>query len=240
MLRSIFSPDNPVFRFFIKLGYCWWLNILWLATSIPLFTIGASTTALIYSCMKLHKGEGYPTVNFFHSFKENFKQATGIWLIYLPVGALLVLSVIYWNRFGLPGGTLAQGLAWALVLLYAMSLSYVFAIQSKFVNPIKRTIAFSFLLPLRNLKETALILVTLAAVVYFNVTTIVAVNFWTLNLGVGLIAYLFAVFYTNVFDRYIPKEEEPAPDAELSLSDEELDEAAERLRGMIQRESKGE
>ena len=158
--------------------------------------------------MKLHKGEGYPTTNYFRSFKENFRQATIIWLIYLPVGALLALSVIYWNRIGIPGGSLAQGLAWALVLLYAMSLSYVFAIQSKFVNPVKRTIAFSFLLPLRNLKETALILISLAAVIYFNLTTIVAVNFWTFNLGVGLLSYLFAVFYMNVFKKYIPEEED--------------------------------
>ena len=70
MLRTIFSPDNPVWRFFILVGRIWWLNILWLVCSLPIFTIGASTTALIYSCMKLKKDEGYPTENFFKSFKR--------------------------------------------------------------------------------------------------------------------------------------------------------------------------
>ena len=203
MLKGIFSPDNPVVRFIIKLGYCWWLNILWLVTSLPVITIGASTTALIYSSMKLHCDEGYPTTNFFRSFKENFRQATIIWLLYLAAGTLLGISLIYWNRSGMPGGTLMQGLAWALVLPYTMSLSWVFAIQSKFVNPVRQTILYSFMLPLRNLRETILILVTLGAVVYFNLTTIFAVNFWTLNLGVGLVAYLLAVFYKSVFSKYI-------------------------------------
>lgn len=223
MLKSIFSPDNPVFRFIIKIGYCWWLNILWLATSIPVITIGASTTALIYSAMKLHKDEGYPTKNFFHSFKENFRQATIIWLIYLAAGALLMLGAVYWNQSRISGHFIAQALIWALILLYAMSISYVFAIQSKFVNPISRTIIYSFLLPLRNLKETLLILVTIAAVVYFNVTTIFMVNFWTLNLGIGLIAFLFAVFYSNVFEKYIPKQEEPAEDESFSGDYSSLD-----------------
>lgn len=223
MLKSIFSTDNPVFRFIIKIGYCWWLNILWLATSIPVITIGASTTALIYSTMKLHKDEGYPTKNFFHSFKENFRQATIIWLIYLAAGALLMLGAVYWNQSRISGHFFAQAVIWAMILLYVMSISYVFAIQSKFVNPISRTIIYSFLLPLRNLKETLLILVTIAAVVYFNVTTIFMVNFWTLNLGIGLIAFLFAVFYSNVFEKYIPKQEEPAEDESFSGDYSSLD-----------------
>jgi len=60
-------------------------------------------------------------------------------------------------------------------------------------------------LPFRNLKETILILITLGAVVYFNVTTIFMVNFFTLNIGVGLITFLLSIFYNAVFDRYVPK-----------------------------------
>ncbi|MBQ1734536.1 MAG: YesL family protein [Lachnospiraceae bacterium] len=209
-MKGIFSPDNPVVRFFVKLGYIWYLDILWLVTSLPIFTIGASTTALLYSSMKLQKEEGYPTKNFFHSFKENFKQATGIWMIYLGVGALLALDLIYWNKRG--AGFSNLNMPWALsiaaCILYGISLSYVFAIQSKFVNTVRNTILYSILLPYRNLKQTILIAIVLIAVIYFNVTTVYAVNFMTLNFGVGLIAYLFGVFYSDVFEKYIPKEKE--------------------------------
>ena len=101
---------------------------------------------------------------------------------------------------------------WALsiaaCILYGISLSYVFAIQSKFVNTVRNTILYSILLPYRNLKQTILIAIVLIAVIYFNVTTVYAVNFMTLNFGVGLIAYLFGVFYSDVFEKYIPKEKE--------------------------------
>ena len=59
-MHGIFHPDNPVVRFFVKLSYIWVLNILWLVCSLPLFTIGASTTALLYASMKLLKDEGTP------------------------------------------------------------------------------------------------------------------------------------------------------------------------------------
>lgn len=204
-MKGLFSPDNPIIRFMIKFGYIWWLNILWLVCSLPIITIGASTTALIYACMKLHKDEGYPTANFFHSFRDNWKQATAIWLIYLTVGALLAADLIFWNQQGGQSKVL-WGLSIAIAILYLISISYVFAIQSKFVNTVQRTILFSVMLPFRNMKETILILVTLGAVAYFNLTTVLLVNFITLNLGVGLITYLLAVFYTVVFERYIPTE----------------------------------
>ena len=205
-MKGLFHPDNPVIRFMIKVGYIWWLNILWLVCSLPIITIGASTTALIFSCMKLHKEEGYVTKNFFTSFKENFKQSTIIWLIYLAVGAVLVADLYFWKQNG-SGNKVVFGLTLAVLILYGISLSYVFAIQAKFVNSIKRTLFFSVLLPFRNLKETILILITLGAVVYFNVTTIFMVNFFTLNVGVGFVTFLLAVFYNAVFERYIPKTE---------------------------------
>lgn len=208
-MKGIFNLDNPVVKFFVKLGYIWYLDILWLVTSLPIFTIGASTTALIYSSMKLQKDEGYPTKNFFHSFRENFKQSTGIWMIYLAVGALLGLDLIYWNKRG--AGFHNVNLPWALsiaaCILYGISLSYVFAIQAKFVNTVKNTILYSILLPYRNLKQTILIAIVMIAVIYFNTTTLFAVNFMTLNLGVGLVAYLFGVFFTDIFAKYIPKTE---------------------------------
>ncbi|MBP5454224.1 MAG: YesL family protein [Lachnospiraceae bacterium] len=190
----------------IKVGYIWWLNILWLVCSLPIITIGASTTALIYSCMKLHKEEGYATKNFFKSFKENFKQSTIIWLIYVAVGAILTADLYFWKQQS-NGNKVVLGLSLAVLILYAISLSYVFAIQAKFVNSIKNTLLYSILLPFKNLKETILILVTLGTVLYFNVTTVFLVNFFTLNVGVGFIVFLLAVFYNAVFERYIPKEE---------------------------------
>lgn len=207
-MKGLFSPDNPIVRFFVKLGYIWWLNILWLVTSLPIFTIGASTTALIYSCMKLHKEEGYLTKNYFHSFKENFRQATGIWLIYLAVGVVLGADIIFWNQQNTSASRVIWAISLAVGIVWLASLLYVFAIQSKFVNTVKDTIHFSLILPYQHLKETILMVVVVIVVVWLNFNTIFLVNFLTINFGMGGICFLFSVYYTNIFKKYIPEEEE--------------------------------
>ena len=78
MWDRFFDLDNVVWRTIDKIGKIFLLNLLWLICSLPVFTIGASTTALIYTSMKLSDNEGYWHQNFFSSFKENFKQATGV------------------------------------------------------------------------------------------------------------------------------------------------------------------
>ncbi len=74
MLKYLFDVENPVFQAIYTVGKIAMLNFMWLICSLPVFTMGASTTALIYACMKLHRREGYIWSNFFTSFKENFKQ----------------------------------------------------------------------------------------------------------------------------------------------------------------------
>ena len=86
MLSGLFNYDNPVWRFIGKFWDVLILNVLWLVCSIPIVTIGASTTAMYYVTLKLARDEdGYTIRSFFKSFKENFRQATVIWLIFLAV-----------------------------------------------------------------------------------------------------------------------------------------------------------
>ena len=75
--NSIFSYDNPMTRFLAKLGKLLWLNILWLITSLPLFTLGASTCALYYTTLRLVRDEeGYLTREYFHAFRNGFPKAS--------------------------------------------------------------------------------------------------------------------------------------------------------------------
>lgn len=235
-MHSIFHPDNPVVRFFVKLSYLWVLNILWLVTSLPVFTIGASTTALLYAAQKLLRDEGTPAKNFFKSFRENFRQSTAIFLLYLGVGALLALDLVYWNRQGRSGDgiNVPGALSLAVCILYGISFSYVFAIQSRFVNTVGNTIRYALILPFHHMKETFLIALTLAAVGYLNVAFSAAVNFVTVNFGVGLIAYLFAVFFSNIFAPYC-RVEEPTADENYTASRDGDPAFEEALAGILAR-----
>ena len=78
------SYDSKFGRLFLKLSYACCLNTLWFICCLPIVTIGASTTALYYTSFKIAKDEGsFITTMFFRSFKQNFKQATIIWIIML-------------------------------------------------------------------------------------------------------------------------------------------------------------
>ena len=65
MLQGLFNYDNPVWRFIGKLGDLIVLNILWTICSIPIFTIGASTTAVYYVTLKLVRDEDDSTIKAF-------------------------------------------------------------------------------------------------------------------------------------------------------------------------------
>ena len=58
------------------------LGFLWILCSLPVLTIGASSTALYYAMVKCVKNnDGYAVKEFFHSFKMNLMPATIIWVI---------------------------------------------------------------------------------------------------------------------------------------------------------------
>ena len=82
MFSEIFNYDNGFWRFMGKLWDALVLNILWVVCCIPLVTVGAATTAVYYVALKLARDEeGYVISSFFKSFKENFRQATALWLV---------------------------------------------------------------------------------------------------------------------------------------------------------------
>lgn len=53
MLQGLFNYDNPIWRFIGKLADLMILNLLWIICSLPVFTIGASTTALYLSLIHI-------------------------------------------------------------------------------------------------------------------------------------------------------------------------------------------
>ena len=87
-----FSYDSTFGRLFLKLSYGCCLNILWLVCCLPVFTIGASTTALYYSVIHSVKADdGYASHMFLRSFRRYFRQATILWLVLAVCFVLLIV-----------------------------------------------------------------------------------------------------------------------------------------------------
>ena len=93
---GMFSPDSKLMETLSTITDYIILNLLCLAFSIPIITIGAAFTARNYTAMKMVRGEE-PSVlkSFMKSFKENFKQITLVWAAFLVV--FLVLAFDWYN-----------------------------------------------------------------------------------------------------------------------------------------------
>ena len=65
--------DNIIIRVLTRVFDFIVLNVLWVLCSVPIITIGASTTALYSMMLKIVANEeGYIIRGFFEDFKKNF------------------------------------------------------------------------------------------------------------------------------------------------------------------------
>ena len=222
MLQGIFNYDNPVWRFIGKLGDLMILNILWVICSIPIFTMGASTTAVYYVTMKLVRGDdGYTLRNYFKSFKENFKQATVIWLLMLLTGFILGFDLYFFLRVLTSNSvfrTVFTAAIGALSMIWLCIFSYVCPLQCRFYNPVKRTLFNAFFMSIRHFFHTLGMLVLDVLVVVFFIFSIYympQVTVLSIMFGFPLIAFINSYILNPIFNKYIPEEEKQENPDEL-------------------------
>ena len=104
-MNKLFGMDSPLMGTLIKIGDLLCLSILWLASSLPIFTIGASSAALyaaVYHCLR--RNEAGIWKKYWNAFRENFKRSTLAWLIELVVLVVLTLDTAVFRTIRLSGG----------------------------------------------------------------------------------------------------------------------------------------
>lgn len=208
----MFKLDSPFMNFLNKLCDIMILNIMVLIFSIPIFTIGASVTAGYYISFKMVKNEeSYICKGFLKAFKENFKQATALWLIILAACGVLYadyriiaysgLAFDRWIKLGLV----------TVTLIIALGTSFVFAMQARFYNTVKHTLKNAFLMALSHLPSALLFVVSYAVplvLLYFFPQILPVI----VLLAIGLMIYLKSFLFLRIFKKYedalAPKEEE--------------------------------
>lgn len=110
------------------------LNVFFLVCCIPVVTIGAAWTAMYYTCVKVVRRDcGKLCREYVHSFRDNIKTATAVWLFLLLAAGLLSVAVY---QLLISGGeilsTLLLGLCMALLLFLIAVLIYAFPVLSRF------------------------------------------------------------------------------------------------------------
>ena len=203
--------DNVVMRAMGKICDMFFLNILWVVCSIPIITIGASTTALYTVMLKFVRNEeGYIFRSFFKAFKENFRQSTVIWLIIAAFGAL------WWVDFrmaGMMGAGIGDALRIIFLIIGFFLLSvtiYIFPLTARYENKIAATFKNALILSIAKLPYTLLMVIVFAAAVLLSLwntmTLMLAVPIWIL-FGVSLIVWINSWLLRRVFTVFEKDEE---------------------------------
>ena len=165
-MGNFLSTDGPLFEGLTYITNIIYVSALWILFSIPVITIGASSTALYYTVTKvIRHGRSYIFREFWQSFKSNLKQSTAVWLIYLVLMGVLLVDI---RVMGVFGNTVAQTLQFVFlagicmvsgVMVYA--LSYI----ARFTQDVRHILTNSVLMAIRHLPKTLLLIVILAAAV---------------------------------------------------------------------------
>lgn len=149
-MKGIFGYESPVVQALMSIGDCICLSLLWLLFSLPIVTVGASTTALYAaSYHHIRKKEGHGLwQTFWEAFRENFKRSTLVWLVVLLVMALLTVDVFVLRAIRLSGGTLG-GLYWPVIIIWCVALIwgvYTAAYAARFNGSVGEVLKYAFMM----------------------------------------------------------------------------------------------
>ena len=206
-MGGIFNMDGPFFKFGNAIADIMILSLLWIVFSIPLFTIGASTTALFYvTTRRISDREGYLFRDFFSSFKSNFKRATLLWLLWLAAFGILAVNIFMlqtaefepWMTFILLPIQIC-----VMLELFFVSI-YIYPITARFEMSFSQTIKSAFFMANRHILTTILCILTGVSIIAASMILFEPI----ILISMGLYAYSTSYMIMNVFKKYRPEMDE--------------------------------
>ena len=210
-MRFLFDPESQIMQILSRFCDIVILNLVFLLTCIPIFTIGAANTALYDVVFRMdtdREGKMLPT--YFHSFRVNFRQSTIVWLALLLFGVATYLNMTRFSVLGEHSYLLGYGLfivSMLVLVLEVFLFSYSFPLLSRFRNSTRQTVINALLLAIGNLPRTLVV-----AVINCFPWVLLIMNFYAfMQLGfIWLAMYFAAAAYFNsrvlkkIFDNLVP------------------------------------
>lgn len=229
---KLFDLDSPLMQGLGKVADLLLLNMLALFCCIPVVTVGASLTALHYMALKMARNEEcYIARGFFKSFKQNFKQATLIWLLMLFMIVVLGVDFLIMNNSGVEFHIVIRVIITVFALFIFCGSVYVFPVLAKFENTIWRTVKNAFLMSIMQLPKTILMIILYIFPAVFLVFLPQLAPF-AFFFGISVPAWLSAKLYSKLFkkledqiQKQVQPVEEESEDEDERIFRDELDES---------------
>lgn len=202
-MKNGLNTDSPFFRMMGRIGDLFLLNFIFVVTSIPVVTIGASLTAFLTVALKMTANkEGYIIRGYLKAFKSNFKQATIMHVLFCVLGAVLLFDLNFWVSRQSAVSAIMIIFSMIPIVIFYMTLLYVYVQQAVFDNRITATVKNALLMAVKNLPVTLLLGLALIAVTYI-MYLFGAVRVFMVLYGFGLLGYGMAIIYRYVYREYL-------------------------------------
>lgn len=200
-MYTLFNPENKFWIFMGKITDVACMSFLWLITSLPIITIGASTAAFYSFTMEAVQDlEGGVCSSYFRAFRKNFKKATIMWIAQAILTVVLVLNLFAAWNFYLTKGIAALGILSLAVCGFMLLIGtemYLYPVAVCYDFPVKKVIADSFVMAIRNPHVTisCAVLFLLSGVGIYYISGLFF--FW-----IGLAIFFSSYFILGVFLKY--------------------------------------
>lgn len=207
---GVFEAGSPLMRLLTRVADLMILNLLFLATSLPVVTLGASLTALSGTAMRIARGQSEsPSGDYLRALRRNFRQGTALGLVVAGLG--LVLAAWWVVIGGLAVPDLIRLILYAVCCVLAFRLMlvalYAFPYLATFDDDLRTVLRNARLMSVRHpFASLVLLAVTglpVVVTVFYPQVTVYGL-LWLL-IGFGGVALLDGIVLTGVFAMYAPE-----------------------------------
>lgn len=203
-MRNLFNPDNPFMRFLSRVGEMIMVNFFFLICSVPIVTCGASLAALHKVTQNIAlDGDKGVVKTFFLAFRDNFKQATVVWLLVLLFFAGMVCNWLLMTAYTTGVALFVCKCIVGVLSVLVLSLcAYIFPLIARYENTLKEHFVNAGVLMIVKLPRTlAMVLLNAlpAIIAYFSLPLFFKMLIFWLLLGFAFASYIASTLLTPVF-----------------------------------------
>ena len=202
MASSFFNPKSKATRFLTGLCNLIIVNLLFMISCIPVFTIGASVTSLYRITIAIVAGDN-PSIwrDYLKSFRDNFVKALLLSLIYLFLTAFFLFEIYMVNNWLEPKFFWAQYPAYFFLIMIFSSACYSFPLLAWFHETIPQLLKNSVLLAITNLPTTIMFIVFTGGLGYLLYEFTTVTMSCMILMGFSFVAFFYSLFLKRIFNK---------------------------------------
>jgi len=205
-LGHLFNLNGQLTQWLSRIVDIMVLNLLFILFCLPIFTVGASITALYSVLLKVVRDEEKDIVkSFFVAFKRNFTQSTIIWFMMVVSGSLLLANSLFLEHIDGVAKFFFVSMMVVFGFVYLTILLFIFPYIARYEDTIKKSLLNSLLIGISNFPYLVILLLIsggLALTVFSSSIGFLSGIYIGTFGGFALLAFINSYLFRAVFSKY--------------------------------------